>query len=75
MMGETVPDETQTTFLNILFDGVEEFLFRDFEFGIGPSRNFNDHVEDTIVLVGEERDVVPWRNDGAILFDKNAVIY
>ncbi len=73
MMGETVSNDTQTTFLDILLDGVEDFLFRDLEFGISPSRNFDDHVEDAIVLVGKEGNIVPWRDDRTILFDENAV--
>lgn len=58
VMGETVPDESKSTLFDILFDRIKRFLFADFHLRIGPSRNFDDHVEDTVVLVGEERDVM-----------------
>ena len=71
---EAVTDVTETALLDILLDGVERLLLGDFHLGVGPTGNLDDHVEDAIVLVGEQRDVVPWRNDRAILFNENAVI-
>lgn len=57
-MWETVPDESESTLFDILLDGIEGLLFGDFHLCVSPSRNFDDHVEDAIVLVGEEWDVV-----------------
>jgi hypothetical protein len=41
---------------------------------IGPARDLDDHVEDRLLLIGVERDVVPWRNELAVLLDENAVL-
>ena len=59
MVGEAVANVTQSTFLDILLDGVKWFFFRGLHLGVGPTGNLNDHVEDTVVLVGEKRNVVP----------------
>jgi len=58
MVGEAVADETQLAFLDILLDWIERLLLGDFHLRVGPARNFDDHVQDAIVLVGKERDVV-----------------
>jgi len=73
MMRETVPDIAQTTFLDILSDRVERLFFRNFELGIGPTRNFNDHVENPIRLISEKGDIVPGGNDRSVLFDENTM--
>ena len=57
-MGETVPDESESTLFDILFDRIEQLLLADFHLRVGPSRNFHDHVEDAVVLISEERDVM-----------------
>jgi hypothetical protein len=59
-MREAVAYKTQSSLLNILFDWVERLLLANFHLRVGPTRNFDDHVEDAIILVGEERDVVEW---------------
>ena len=74
-MGETVANETQTAFLDVLFDGVECFLLGDLKLGVGPARDLYNHVEDAIVLVGKERDVVEGGEDGPILFRIDAVFW
>ena len=58
MVGKAVPDEAQSTFFNVLFDRIEYFLFGNFHLSIGPAGDLDYHVEDTLVLIGEERDVV-----------------
>ena len=73
MMRETVPDITQTTFLDILSDRVERLFFRNLELGIGPTRNFNDHVENPIRLISEKGNVVPGGNDRSVLLDENTM--
>ncbi len=76
MVGEAVADETQTTFFDVLLDGVEGLLFGNLHLSVGPTRNLNDHVQDPIVLVGEKRDVVEGRDYGAVgsLFDEDTVL-
>jgi hypothetical protein len=58
VMREAVADVAQPAFLDILFDGVEGLLLGDFHLGVGPTWDLYNHVEDTIVLVGEEGNVV-----------------
>ena len=73
MVGEAVPDKAQSTFFNVLFDRIKWFLFGNFHLSIGPAGDLDYHVEDTLVLIGEERDVVESGDDVSILFDKNAM--
>ena len=75
VVGEAVADVTQTALLNVLLDGVEGLLLGDLHFRVGPARDLDDHVQDAIVLVGEERDVVEGRNDGPVgcLLDEDTV--
>lgn len=74
VVGETVADIPQLAFLNVLLDGVEGLLLGDLHLRVGPTGNFDDHVEDAIVLISEERDVVERRHDRAILLDVNAML-
>ena len=74
-MGEAVANETQTTLLDVLFNGVECFILGDLKLGVGPARDLYNHVEDAIVLVGEERDVVEWGEDGSVLFRIDAMFW
>jgi hypothetical protein len=53
VVGEAVAHVAQATFLDVLFDGVERFLLGNFHLGIGPARDFDDHVEDVVALIGE----------------------
>ena len=76
MVGEAVADITKAALLDILLDGVEGLLFGDLHLGVGPAGDLNYHVEDTIVLVGKERDVVEGGNDRAvILLDEHSVFW
>ena len=74
MVREAIADETQATFFDVLFNGVEGFLLGDFHLGVGPTGNLDDHVEDAIVLVGKEWNVVPRGNDSAVSLDVHSVI-
>ena len=74
VMREAVPHKAETTTLDILLDRIEGLLFGDLHLSVGPSGDFDDHIEDTGVLVGEERDIVEARHDAAILLDENAVL-
>jgi hypothetical protein len=42
--------------------------------GIGPAGHLDDHVEDRLLLIGIEGNVVPWRNQLAVLLDEDAVL-
>ena len=77
MVGEAVANVTQSTLLDILFDGVEGLFFRDLQFGVGPAGNFDNHVEDAVVLVSEEGDIVPWADVGlgGGCFEVSAVLW
>ena len=72
---ETISNKAQVSLFDVLLDGVEQLLFGDFHLRVGEARNFNDHVEDTVVAVGEEGDVMEGRDHGAILLDEDAVFY
>ena len=72
-MGEAVTHIAQATLLDVLLDGVERLLFGDLHLGIGPAGNLDDHVENAIVPICEERDVMERRDDLAVLLDVNAV--
>jgi len=74
VMGEAVANVSQPALLDILFDRVEGFLLGNFHFGVGPAGNLNDHVEDAIILVSEERDVMEGRDDGSILLNENTML-
>jgi len=63
MVGEAVPDVAQSTLLYVLLDRIEGFFLGNFHLGVGPAGNLDYHVEDTLVLIGKERDVVEWRDD------------
>ena len=72
---EAVTDVTETALLDILLDGVERLLLRDFHLGVGPTGNLDDHVEDAIGLVGEQRNVVPRRDDLSLLLSEHTVLW
>jgi hypothetical protein len=55
---EAVAHVAQTALLDVLLDGIERLLLGDFHLGVGPAGDLDDHVEDAIALIGEERDVV-----------------
>jgi len=74
-MRKTVADEPQFAPFDVLFDRVERLFLGDLHLSIGPTGNLYDHVKDTIVLVGEERNIVEWGKDGVALLDKHSVIY
>ena len=71
---ETVADVAQLSLLDVLLDGVEGLLLGDLHLRVGPARDLNNHVQDAIVLVGEEGDVVEGRDDAAVLLDEHTVL-
>ena len=74
MVGEAVADEAEAALLDVLLDGVEGLLLGDLHLGVGPAGDLDDHVQDAIVLVGEEGDVVPGRDDAPVLLEVHAVL-
>lgn len=75
MVRETVADETQTVLFHVLLDGIEGLLLGDFHLGVGPTRDFDNHVEDAVVLISKERNIVEGRDDRAILLDKHTMFW
>jgi len=74
MVGETVPNESELSFFDVLFDRIEQLFFRDLHLGVSPSRHLDDHVQDTVVLIGKKRDVVERGENSSTLFDVNTVL-
>ena len=72
-MREAVAHVAQPTLFDVLLDGVERLFLADLHLGVGPARDFDDHVEDAIVLVCEEGDVVEGGDDRAILLNVDAM--
>ena len=75
MVGEAVAHVAQAALLDVLLDGIERLLLGDFHLGVGPAGDLDDHVEDAIALIGEERDVVERGDDLAIVLDVDAVFW
>ena len=73
-MGEAVADVAQAALLDVLLDGVEGLLLAGLHLRVRPAGDLNDHVEDAVVLVREERDVVEGRDDIAVLLEEGAVL-
>lgn len=74
MVGEAVPHVAEASTFDILFDRVKGLLFGDLHLGVRPSRDFDDDIQDALVLVCKERDVVECRYNRSILLDENAVL-
>jgi len=74
LVGEAVADESKFAFLDILLNWVKKFLLADLQFGIGPSWDLDDHVQDCLLLICIERNVVEGGDWDAILLDVDAVI-
>lgn len=74
VVGETVAHETEAALLDVLLDGVHRLLLRDLHLRVRPAGDLDDHVEDAVVLVGEEGDVVEGGDDIAALLDEDAMV-
>ena len=73
-MRKTVADEPQFASFDVLLDRVERLFLGDLHLCIGPTGNLYDHVENPIVLVGEERNIVEGRKNRVALFDEHSVV-
>lgn len=71
---EAVAHKTQAALLDVLLDRVERLLLRDLHLRVRPARDLDDHVQDPVVLVREERDVMEGRDDRAIMFDEHPMV-
>jgi hypothetical protein len=74
VVGEAVANEAEAALLDVLLDGVERLLLGYLHLRVRPSRDFDHHIQDAIVLVRKERDIVPRRDDGAALFREYTVL-
>lgn len=74
MMREAVSDETKFALFDILLDGVECFLFGDLHLCICPAGNFDNHVENAILPVGEKWDIMEGGDDIAVLLNEYAML-
>ncbi|KAH3663826.1 hypothetical protein OGAPHI_005229 [Ogataea philodendri] len=71
---ETVSDESQLTLLGVLNDRVELLFLGNLQLGVGPSWNFDNHVQDLLGLISIQWDVMERRDHLAILLKVNFVI-
>lgn len=71
---EAVADESKFALFDILLDRIEGFLLGDLHFGVGPTRDFDDHIQDTIVPICKQGDIMEGGDDIAILFDIHAML-
>ena len=63
MVREAIANIAQATFFDILLDRIEWLLLAYFHLCVGPPGNLDNHVQDTIALIGKERDIVEWRHN------------
>jgi hypothetical protein len=76
VVGETVADKPQFALFDVLLDGIVVLVLADFLLGVGPARDFDDHVEDLGGCGwarGEEGDIVPRRHNNTVLLKVDAV--
>lgn len=74
LVREAIPNESQLSLLGVLQDGIESLFFGDFHLGVGPTRNFHNHVEDGTSFIGEKRNVMERGEDGSVLLQEDAVL-
>ena len=74
MVREAIADVAQLALFDVLFDGVKGLLLGDLHLGVGPTRNLDNHVQDALVGVGEQRNVMEGRYDSSILFDEDTMV-
>ena|SRR5579871_2355645 len=78
MMRETVPDEAQLAFLDVLLDRIIRLVFANFLLRIRPARDFNNHVEN-LRRGGrgrsEQGDIMPRGDDDTISLLKEDAMF
>lgn len=55
-------------------NGAKQLQHTHLHLCVGPAGHLNNHVEDRLLLVGIQRDVVPWRDELAVLLNEDAVL-
>lgn len=75
VVGEAVAHKAQPVPLDVLLDGVHELVLRDLHLRVRPTWHLDDHVEDAVVLVGEERNIVKRRHDIVSTLHVDSVIW
>jgi hypothetical protein len=75
VVGEAVAHVAQAALFDILLDGIKGLFLGNFHLSIRPAGNFDNHVENAIALIGEERDIVERRDDLAVLLDINTMFW
>jgi len=75
VVGKAVPHVAKTTTLYILLDRIERLFLGNLHLRVGPSRDFHDHVQNVMVLIGKEGDVMEGRLNTSILFNEDTVIW
>ncbi len=73
VMREAVSHKSEFALLDVLLDRVEFLVLRNLELGVGPSRYFNNHVQDSLFLVGIKGNIVKGRDWRSIFFLKQEV--
>ena len=61
MIGKNIVNKSQFAILNILRDRIEPLRFVYLHLGLTPSRYFDNHIDETLLSVGEQRYVVKRR--------------
>jgi len=74
LVGEAVADETELALLDVLLDGVEQVCLANLHLCVGPSWDLDDHVQDSLLLIGVKRNIVEGRDWDAILLNVDAVL-
>lgn len=97
-MRKAVADVAKLSFLDILFDRVENLFLRDLDrqfqpqcssikfvealcrrltdlhLSIGPTRNLDNHVEHSLLLIGVQGDVMEWGQGYSILLNVDTML-
>jgi len=74
LVGETIADVAKLALLDILLNGVQRFFLADLHLCVGPPWDLNNHVEESLLLIGIERNIVEWRNYVAISLDVDTMV-
>jgi len=74
LVREAVADITELALLDVLLDWVEGLFLADLHLGVCPSRDLDDHVAESLLLIGVERDIVERGDGGTVLLDEDTVI-
>lgn len=61
LVREAVANKAQLALLGVLLERVEVLLLADLHLGVGPSGDLDNHVEDRLALIGEQRHIVERR--------------